>query len=68
MDHKLQQVCKVFCLEGTYVSYEEITVGHVNRTYKVNVRLEDGSQRSYIAQSLNLVAFKDPVAVMSMLI
>lgn len=65
MDHKLQQVCKVFCLEGTYVSYEEITVGHVNRTYKVNVRLEDGSQRSYIAQSLNLVAFKDPVAVMS---
>lgn len=65
MDHKLRQVCQVFCVEGSYVSYEEITVGHINRTYKVNVRREDGTLNSYIAQSLNLVAFKDPLAVMS---
>ena len=42
MQDKLKQVCEDFGIEGTYLSYEEITVGHVNRTYKVNYLAPDG--------------------------
>ena len=64
MQDKLKQVCEDFGIEGTYLSYEEITVGHVNRTYKVNYLGTDGRPCSYIAQVLNTFAFKNPVAVM----
>lgn len=63
MENKLRQVCDIFCIEGTYVSYEEITVGNVNRTYKVDFA-QNGEQRSYVVQRLSSVAFKDPIAVM----
>ena len=36
MDEKLQEVSAIFRLPGTYLSYEPIQVGIVNRTYKVN--------------------------------
>ena len=64
MDHKLQQVCRIFCIEGTFAAYQEITVGNVNRTYKADFLQADGTTRSYMVQAVNTVAFKDPVAVM----
>ena len=64
MDQKLQQICRIFCIEGTYAAHQEITVGNVNRTYKVDFVQEDGALKSYMVQALNTVAFKDPVAVM----
>lgn len=64
MKEKLWQICRTFCVEGMLHSYEEITVGNVNRTYKVNVIQSDGEQTAYMVQALNTVAFPEPVAVM----
>ncbi len=64
MNTRLQQVCKEFRIGGTYQSYEEIKVGNVNRTYKVNFLQEDGSPKSYIVQAVNTYVFKNPEQVM----
>ena len=41
-NEKIQQVCRQFKIEDTYVGYETVQVGNVNRTYKVNFLLRDG--------------------------
>lgn len=64
MNKKLQQVCKAFRIEGTYLSYEEIKVGNVNQTYKVNFLLDDGKKKSFMIQAVNTYVFKKPVEVM----
>lgn len=64
MDTKLQTVCEAFRIEGTYQSYEEIKVGNVNRTYKVNYLKEDGIKKSYIVQKVNTYVFAQPIQVM----
>ena len=70
LDQKLQEVCRHFRIEGTYLSYEEIKVGNVNKTYKVNFLLRDEKlpgqlkEKSFIVQSINTYAFKNPVQVM----
>lgn len=70
MDKKLQEVCHRFRIPGTYQSFEEIKVGNVNKTYKVNfIRQDDKNpgkmeQKSYIVQAINTYAFKNPVQVM----
>ena len=65
---KLQQVGKAFKLEGPFYSYEEISQGNVNRTYKVNYILDDGTGmaviKSYLVQRVNTYAFRDPIALM----
>ena len=43
MENKLKQVGKAFNIAGDFISFEEIKVGNVNRTYRVNyVRDEYG--------------------------
>lgn len=64
MDTKLKQVCKAFRIAGTYEGYEEIKVGNVNRTYRVDYRRDDGKKKSYIVQQVNTFVFKKPVEVM----
>ena len=64
MDKELRRVCEAFCIQGTYQSYEEIKVGNVNRTYRVNYLREDGKIKSYIVQAVNTFAFKKPTEVM----
>ena len=61
---KLRHVCQAFRIEGELVSYEEIKVGNVNRTYKVNFVNPDGREKSYIVQAVNTYVFKNPVGVM----
>ncbi|MEE1200036.1 MAG: aminoglycoside phosphotransferase family protein [Christensenellales bacterium] len=65
LDEKLKHVCHAFCIEGVYQSYEEIKVGNVNRTYKVNFLRDDGTPKSYVVQAVNTYVFKKPVEVMS---
>lgn len=68
MDLKLRQVGKAFNIAGEFVSFDEIKVGNVNRTYRVNyVRNEDGKplEKSYIVQKINTYAFKQPELVMA---
>lgn len=64
MNNKLKQVCEAFRIPGAFQSYEEIKVGNVNHTYKVNFRNDDGSKKSYIVQQVNTYVFKKPVEVM----
>ena len=65
MDEKLREVSAVFRLPGTYLSYESIQVGIVNRTYKVNFRLDDGKEKSFLVQNVNTYAFRKPVGLMN---
>lgn len=64
IDVKLQRVCQAFRIQGKFLSCEEIKVGNVNRTYRVNFLHDDGKIKSYIVQSLNTYVFKEPIKVM----
>lgn len=64
ISRELQRICKAFCIHGTFHSYEEIKIGNVNRTYKVNFLHEDNKLKSYIVQQVNTYVFKEPIKVM----
>ena len=64
IDQELRQVCEAFRIQGAFQSFEEIKVGNVNRTYKVNFIRDDGKEKSYIVQKVNTYVFKNPVQVM----
>ena len=64
LNQKLQEVCKLFRIEDTYTGFETIQMGNVNRTYKVNFLLADGSPKSFLVQNVNTYAFRNPVALM----
>lgn len=61
---KLHEVCKLFRIYDEFLGYETIQMGNVNRTYKVNFRLEDGSPKSFLVQNVNTYAFRNPIALM----
>ena len=61
---KLQQICRGFRIEGTYVTFEHIKVGNVNQTYKVTFLKPDGILKHYIVQKVNTYAFRRPKEVM----
>ena len=65
---KLHDVGVAFNLPGLFFSYDEISMGNVNQTYKINYIMDDGTGmakiKSYLAQKLNTYAFKQPVQVM----
>ena len=65
MDEKLKEVCTAFRLPGTYLGYESIQVGIVNRTYEVNFRLDDGKEKSFLVQNVNTYAFRNPIGLMN---
>ena len=65
MDEKLRQVSAVFRLPGTYLGYEAIQVGIVNRTYRVIFLLEDGREKSFLVQNVNTYAFRNPIGLMN---
>ncbi len=61
---KLLQVCRLFKIEDEFLGYETIQMGNVNKTYKVNFRLADGSAKSFLVQNVNTYAFRQPVGLM----
>lgn len=64
LNQKLAQVSKQFCIEGTFVGYETINVGNVNKTYEVRFILPDGSPKSFLVQNVNTYAFRHPIELM----
>ena len=66
---KLLQVGEAFRIPGPFFSYEEIKMGNVNHTYKVNYIRDDGSGmakiKSYLVQRVNTYAFQRPLELMS---
>lgn len=61
---KLEQVSRLFRIEGTYVGYETICIGNVNQTYEVKFILPDGMRKSFLIQNVNTYAFRHPVELM----
>lgn len=65
---KLQQVGEGFRLQGPFFSYEEVSHGNVNRTYKANYVRDDGTGmaviKSYLVQRVNTYAFRNPIQLM----
>lgn len=59
-----QEVISNFDYEGTLVSDGPFGNGHINDTYLLVFRLEDGSERKIILQKMNTSIFKEPVMVM----
>ena len=66
---KLLKVGEAFKIPGPFFSYEEIKMGNVNHTYKVNYIRDDGSGmakiKSYLVQRVNTYAFQRPLELMS---
>ena len=54
---KLLEVGEAFRIPGPFFSYEEIKMGNVNHTYKVNYIRDDGTGmakvKSYLVQRVN---------------
>ena len=63
---KLQDVCSAFRIPGQLVSYELMTNGNINTTYKVVCKDTDpeASGIPYIAQKVNQYVFEDPIQMM----
>ena len=64
MTKKLEQICRLFRIEGEYVGYDTIQMGNVNRTYECKFILPDGKPKSYLVQNVNTYAFRHPVELM----
>lgn len=64
LDQKLEEVCRLFRIDYEYLGYETIQMGNVNRTYKVNFLLPEGTPKSFLVQNVNTYAFRNPVGLM----
>jgi len=64
LQNKLISVCEAFQIQGKYLSYEEIKMGNVNKTYRVNYLMPDGTEKGYMLQKVNTYVFKRPELVM----
>ena len=64
LHNKLEQVSRLFRIEGTYVGYETICIGNVNKTYEVKFILPDGMKKSFLIQNVNTYAFRQPIQLM----
>lgn len=60
----LKTVGQKFCLPGEIYSYDTITIGNINSTYKVTYTQKDNSLTSYLFQRVNTHVFKNPVEIM----
>jgi len=63
MDNILKTIGTDFSLPGEMVSYNIITNGNVNTTYKVSFK-EDSKVTDYIFQKINTIAFHHPEEIM----
>ena len=60
----LNEIGKKFRLAGELYTYEVITMGNINSTYKVTYMREDGTLKPYLFQKVNTHVFKNPIEIM----
>ncbi len=60
----IKEIIAAFPDYGEVVGYKPITAGHINDTYVVDYKLENGSISRYLLQRINTNVFKMPVEVM----
>ncbi len=61
----LNEIGQKFRLTGELYTYEQITMGHINSTYKVTYLKDEGRLKPYLFQKVNTHVFKNPVEIMS---
>lgn len=64
MFETLKLVDEKFRLPDTFYSYDVITLGNINSTYKVTYQRPDKSLKSYLFQRVNTNVFKNPKQIM----
>lgn len=64
MYETLSKVGEKFRLPGEIYSYEVITMGNINSTYKVEYTMPDETLKAYLFQKVNTNVFKNPVEIM----
>ena len=60
----LKQIGEKFRIPGTLYTYDVVTQGNINTTYRVTYRMDDKKIKSYIFQKVNTFVFKKPVEIM----
>ena len=66
--NKSECALKGFRFEGTFIDGMLYGSGHINDTYCVNFKEEDGSKKRYILQKMNTEIFKNPEELMENII
>ncbi len=61
---RMARIGDEFAVNGNFLYGEELCNGHINTTYRVCYRSEDGREDRYILQRINDYVFKDPAQVM----
>ncbi len=61
----IKHILRQFAYEGKYMTAEELTSGNINSTYLLTYQQADGSNKYYILQRINTVAFKNPHELMT---
>ncbi len=64
MFETLKMVGEKFRLPGVLYTYDTITHGNINSTYKVTYRNDKYDLKSYLFQRVNTAVFKNPVQIM----
>ena len=64
MFNTLKEIGQKFRLQGEIYSFDAITMGNINSTYKVTYTQNDNSLKSYLFQRVNTHVFKNPVEIM----
>ena len=59
----IQEICSLFVEEKDFISQEEITVGNINRTYKLTYQGKDRLYE-YVIQRINKSIFTNPEKLM----
>lgn len=64
VEEELLDVCDRFKIDGQYLGYEEVKLGHINSTYYVHFIRPNGDDRKYVIQRINMFVFKNPRVIM----
>ena len=64
LEQKLTFVGQKFRLNGDLYSITVLTEGNINKTYRMDYRLADGTVKSYITQQINPYVFRHPAEIM----
>lgn len=64
IDEHLLAIIRRFAFDGQPFACEAIDTGHINRTYRVRCRKDDGAERDYVLQNINTFVFKKPDELM----
>ena len=64
MFETIRKIGEAFRLPGTLCTFDIITNGNINTTYRVTYRNDEGGTKAYIFQRINTVVFSNPVQIM----